>query len=91
MLVASFDTVPFNIKTLLEVQIDPEAEFLPKTIKCVAKIVRIEKGASEEIDLHNSTGNFIEKVKSLVGIRICDISSDDRAQLDSYINARLEG
>ena len=89
MLVACFDTVPFNIKTLLEVEIDPDAESLPRTIKCVAKIARIEKGISEEINSHNSTGNFSEKIRSLVGIRIIDISSDARVQLDKYISDRL--
>ncbi len=70
----NYKRVPFNINTLLELTIDPEAEFFDAPVQCMGKVVRRD-------DVGNKTEEY--------GVHIVHFENDDGDEWAQSI-AKLE-
>lgn len=88
LLVGSLATLPFQLRTLLELDIGLVWEGAPQQIQCLAKVVRSVKGDSQALAEYNSSfDDQQEKFSSVYGMQIREISDNGLRLWKKFIDS----
>jgi len=84
-LVASYSSFDVGEGQLVEVSIDLWLEYLPRTIKCQARVVRLVHPDSEEIRKCLEVKGEDPDISTVFGMEFVNIDTEDQKLLDNFI------